>query len=78
MAEQQVEFVAEQRPPASSGIEGLSSDPPAKKITGPSGKEYYGVVLCNLRVYSQPRKWFIQIIESRWFAMLPFWPSERP
>jgi voltage-dependent calcium channel L type alpha-1D len=53
--------------PVLPGLEGLDTNPPAKKIVGPSGKEYHGHSLCCLRISTQPRKWCIQTIESRWF-----------
>ena len=52
------------------GLAALDANPPAKKIAGPSGKEYYGSVLCYLRISAQPRKAAIQIIESKWFDPL--------
>ena len=62
------EFVAEQR----TVLQGLDAlDAGARKITGPSGKEYYGAaLLCGLWISHQPRKAAIQIIESRWFDPL--------
>ena len=69
MAAQEVDFTAE-RHVALKGLDGLDADPPAKRICGPSGKDYYGVVLCNLRIYAQPRKAAIKIIESSWFDPL--------
>jgi hypothetical protein len=53
--------------PVLPGLEGLDTNPPAKKIVGPSGTEYHGHSLCCLRISTQPRKWCIQTIESRWF-----------
>ena len=53
-----------------SGLDALDANPPAKKVVGPSGKEYFGSVLCCLRVYTQPRKLFIRTIEAKWFDPL--------
>jgi len=53
-----------------SGLDALDADPPSKKVVGPSGKEYFGSVLCCLRVYTQPRKLFIRTIEAKWFDPL--------
>jgi len=52
------------------GLAGLDANPPLRKIQGPSGKEYYGSVLCCLRISMQPRKLAIQTIEAKWFDPL--------
>ena len=49
------------------GLEGLVSEPPAKLIHGPSGRLYGSFAFLCLRPATPPRRWAIQLVESRLF-----------
>ena len=52
------------------GLEGLTSDPPAERILGPSGREYGSTSLFVLNVADFPRSLAIRVVESPVFDPL--------
>ena len=53
-----------------AGLEGLDDYPPAERILGLSGKEYGDTSLFCLKIFHQPRRSAIHLLEASWFDPL--------